>query len=156
MCCSEHISERRLSTDMQVATASVSIAPFTPVLMPLDDEVKDEECVVEEEVKLEFPPPEQSVAWKDLRVPDEHMTTPPVSPMKKLRRQKAFFMSPPATPTKKAFVDLTKKELPPCCLMMPSGKEMPAVEHVIVAFLTGASIGSALVICFSDRGLVEE
>jgi hypothetical protein len=135
---------------MQVATASVSIAPF-PVLMPLDDEVKAELVAAAEQavVKVELPSSEKHVTfqeeWKDFQVADEHL-----SPAKTLRRQKAFFMSPPATPTKKKYIDL-----PPCCLSLPTtGKTMPA-EHVIAAFFAGALIGSALVMCFSDHSVAE-
>ena len=156
MCHLELISEPRLSTDMQVATASVSIAPFPA----LENDVKnafDELTVRLEEVgevaKAIGKLADMHVPCKVEEVADDQVT--PVN--SKLCRQKAFFMSPPALPTKKAFVDLTK-ELPQCCPMMcpmmPSGK-VPAHHLMFVTFLAGALVGSALVMCFSDHGLVE-
>ena len=153
MCHLELISEPRLSTDMQVATASVSIAPFPA----LENDVKDafDELTVRLEEVGEVAEAIGKLADVPCKVEEVTDEVTPVS--SKLRRQKAFFMSPPASPTKKAFVDLTK-ELPQCCPMMcpmmPSGK-VPAHHLMFVTFLAGALVGSALVMCFSDHGLVE-
>ena len=87
MCCLELVSERRLSTDMQVATASVSIAPFPA----LENDVKD--AFDELTVRLEEVGKVAEAIGKLADVPCkvEEVTDDQVTPVSsKLRRQKAF------------------------------------------------------------------
>ena len=67
------------------------------------------------------------------------------------QRKAAFSIT---APHQSAFSEFAK-DLPPCCPMtMPSGKTTLPAQHVIAAFFAGALIGCALVMCFSDTGVV--
>jgi hypothetical protein len=166
---------------MSIATATVSIAPYPVPMDETIDSLSESEIhhidtmdetidslpeseiqahfgtqvdEIKSEVKIEEP--------EEARVMDEDEVTKMLQAVKNVEWP---LPTPTPTPTPiprvvrqpRQGLDFSElaKDLPSCCPMtMPIGKTTLPAQHVIAAFFAGALIGCALVMCFSDTGVV--
>ena len=150
---------------MAQPTAIVTIAPYpVPVLDEVDmvDEGKVEEELVPDDIaecdiRSHY---ETRIGTPDAEQPEVMSTSvaeliEKLCPVKTEPDETVCKLPPPPAPLKRqgAFIDLTKTQS--CCpLMMPTVNTPLPVQHMIIAFFAGALIGTALVMCFSDSGVV--